>query len=286
MYDMLSSSSLLVILQALVMQASLGDEAAGSFRALKSLRHQHTDLSNTTFGKPRGLKTLRTISSPVPPKVVGSRHCRHTSHLMYYLLRHHQGQCVRMHARADARRDDSGPETRIAMTGVTMCGIENLNECTTSQLEGMYIDTLWDYYRNGRQTLTNEEFDRLKMELYWQGSCVPNLRRYEIQFTKALLAYACGKPLLSIPEYEILRNRIKSSSRLQDITRFLLRLYSEGIQNVIPEQFERLMDDQGIGIRISRKFLAERASSTDTLLSVIGTVFVMEVLMAVIFFAK
>ena len=57
--------------------------------------------------------------------------------------------------------------------------------CSLADLEMMYIDALWNYYNGGDFTLTDDQYDRLKEELNWQGSGFPTLRRYEVQFVQA-----------------------------------------------------------------------------------------------------
>lgn len=51
------------------------------------------------------------------------------------------------------------------------CELDVLEACTLADLELMYIDALWTYYHpdtKGQFNLSDEDFDRLKDELYWQ----------------------------------------------------------------------------------------------------------------------
>ena len=42
----------------------------------------------------------------------------------------------------------------------------------------------------------------LRLELNWQGSGFPTLRRYEVEFVSASLSYARGEPIVSDDKYE------------------------------------------------------------------------------------
>ena len=105
----------------------------------------------------------------------------------------------------------------------------------------MYIDALWNYYNGGNFTLSDEQYDRLREELNWQGSGFPTLRRYEVQFVEAAISYARGEPVVTDAEYEDLKRKVKASGKRDDVTALLL--YAKGQQLLDPEQFERLTDE-------------------------------------------
>ena len=48
----------------------------------------------------------------------------------------------------------------------------------------MYIDALWAYYKDGKPIASDEDFEKLKMELNWQGSGFPTLHREEVEFVE------------------------------------------------------------------------------------------------------
>jgi hypothetical protein len=54
----------------------------------------------------------------------------------------------------------------------------------------------------GSFTLSDEQYDRLREELNWQGSGFPTLRRYEVGFVSASIAYARGEEIVTDEEYE------------------------------------------------------------------------------------
>ena len=105
----------------------------------------------------------------------------------------------------------------------------------------MYIDSLWNYYNGGDFTLTDEQYDRLREELNWQGSGFPTLRRYEVQFVEAAISYARGDPKVSDKEYEELKRKVKAAGKRDDVTALLL--YTKGQQLLEPEQFNQLRDE-------------------------------------------
>ena len=105
----------------------------------------------------------------------------------------------------------------------------------------MYIDSLWNYYNGGDFTLTDEQYDRLRDELNWQGSGFPTLRRYEVQFVEAAISYARGEAKVTDQEYEELKRKVRSAGKRDDVTALLL--YTKGQQLLEPAQFEQLRDE-------------------------------------------
>ena len=77
------------------------------------------------------------------------------------------------------------------------CSIDDPSSCSLADLEMMYIDSLWNYYNGGSFTISDEDYDRLREELNWQGSGFPTLRRYEVSFVSAAISYARGEPVVT-----------------------------------------------------------------------------------------
>ncbi|CAK0883636.1 unnamed protein product [Prorocentrum cordatum] len=95
----------------------------------------------------------------------------------------------------------------------------------------MYIDTLWAYYNDGTQLLSDEQYNKLKEELAWQGSGFPQLRREEVEFVKASLAYHRGEPIATDEEWEQLKQNVLAvggNQKRTDVAAFLL--YSKGAE--------------------------------------------------------
>lgn len=257
-------------------------------QATKPYHIHEAELDNTTLGKPAQSAISAQQASLLPNSLLASRSstvshahpfsvpmlakpdldyapafsksCPRTSYTLYTQLRRQHGLAppLTMCAAGD-EGESTVKDTKIAeglpsLKGLTPgeimdCDINNLEGCTASQLEVIYIDALWDYYTTGTKALSDDEFDQLKMELNWQGSGVPTLKRNEIKFVEASLAYARGEPILSDEEYEKLKNEIKSKGKRKEVTSFLL--YVKGTKSLNADQFEKFakqMDEEGIKI--------------------------------------
>lgn len=130
-----------------------------------------------------------------------------------------------------------------------MCSIDSLEGCSLADLEVMYVDALWTYYQKGEFTLTDDQYDRLKDELNWQGSGFPTLKRFEVKFVEASIAYARGEPIVSDEEYEDLKAQVKANGKRSDVTALLL--YAKGQQLLDADQYEALSDEMfKLGIEV------------------------------------
>jgi hypothetical protein len=140
----------------------------------------------------------------------------------------------------------------------------DLDNIKPSDMEMMYINSLWAYYTEGKAILSDEEFARLKEELNWQGSGFPTLRREEIEFVKAVLAYAKGAPILSDEEYNNLKDRIKAKGKRQDVTAFLTLV--KGQELLSPEEFAKLKGGmKAAGVQAARSASATLSKTPNTL---------------------
>lgn len=129
------------------------------------------------------------------------------------------------------------------------CKVQDLDQCSVAELQVMYIDALWNYYNGGPNKLTDEEFDRIKTELCWQGSGFPTLRRYEVEFVEASLSYYRGEPVVSDEKYEELKKKVRDSGKRKDVTAMLL--YTKGQEQLPPDKFEAFaetMRDIGVDV--------------------------------------
>jgi len=142
---------------------------------------------------------------------------------------------------------------------------DNFEGCTLADLELMYVDALWNFYHpstKGQFTLSDEDFDRLKDELYWQGSGFPTLRREEIDFVEASIAYARGKPVMSDEDYEALKNEVQAKGEKRaDVTALLL--YTKGQQLLEEDEYELLAGEmKKLGIEVGLRGAACTLSKT------------------------
>lgn len=82
---------------------------------------------------------------------------------------------------------------------------------TIAEKERIFLDSLQSYYVNGRQLLPDEDFDRLKEDLQWNGSPVVVLNRDEAKYLAAMQAYLKGTPILSDAEFDSLKRELKEA---------------------------------------------------------------------------
>jgi hypothetical protein len=123
--------------------------------------------------------------------------------------------------------------------------------CSRADLEQMYIDAVYDYYKGGAKKfpLSDEVYDKLKEELAWQGSQFPQLKRYEVEFVEASLSYAKGEPIMSDADYENLKQRVKGNGKREDVSAMLL--YIKGQQLLDAEQYAALSENmKSLGIDV------------------------------------
>merc|ERR1712187_59621 len=92
---------------------------------------------------------------------------------------------------------------------------------STEQLKEMYIDAIWTYHEKGKMVLSNAQFDKLKNELNRRGSGFTSLRRDDVKFVEAYLAYARGEPILSDKDYEQLKSKVFSKGKIEEMAEFL-----------------------------------------------------------------
>jgi len=139
----------------------------------------------------------------------------------------------------------------------------DLEACTVAQLEEMYVDALWAYYKDGVQILTDEQYDKLRQELSWQGSGFPTLKRYEVEFVKAALAYWSGEAVVSDEEWKELKAKVKSDKEREDVTAFLL--YTKGKQALDPETFDKMSTEmRRLGVNVRREGINIRDVTLNT----------------------
>eukprot|EP00930_Biecheleria_cincta_P029529 TRINITY_DN20532_c1_g1_i1.p1 TRINITY_DN20532_c1_g1~~TRINITY_DN20532_c1_g1_i1.p1 ORF type:complete len:558 (-),score=120.83 TRINITY_DN20532_c1_g1_i1:95-1723(-) len=119
--------------------------------------------------------------------------------------------------------------------------VDNIDNYTVLELEEIYIDALWAYYRKKQSMLSDEEFDAVKRALYSKNSRFPTLKRHEVAFVEAALAYYRGEPVVSDQEYEELKAAVEASGKRKDVTAFLL--YERGEQFLSAEQYASMKEE-------------------------------------------
>jgi hypothetical protein len=77
--------------------------------------------------------------------------------------------------------------------------------------ERIFLEAIQSYYFNGRTLINDEEFNKLKEDLLWEGSNVANLNRRETLFMNAMIAYKQGTEIMSDEEFDALKLELKEA---------------------------------------------------------------------------
>jgi len=83
---------------------------------------------------------------------------------------------------------------------------------TREEKERVFLDSIQQYYYSGKSTLPDDQFDRLREDLAWEGSLLVNLKREETLFMNAAIAYRKGTPIISDTEYDQLKKTLKENN--------------------------------------------------------------------------
>ena len=170
--------------------------------------------------------------------------------------RAHRGGCRR---RASVRRGAAEPSSEASTAEVgPACDVNALKDgdfsgCSLKDLEMMYVDAVWSFYKEDEDgMLDNETYDKLKLELNFQASGMPDLSRREVEFVEASIMFARGKPIMGDGEYEALKSEVKSMGpKKMDITAMLLSV--KGQEYLTAEQYAELAEkmlQMGINVGI------------------------------------
>jgi hypothetical protein len=78
--------------------------------------------------------------------------------------------------------------------------------------EKLYLDCLDAFYNEGgKQVLSDDEYEQLKLDLEFEGSAIAVYAADEIKFILANKRFSMGKAVLSDSEYDALRTRLKEA---------------------------------------------------------------------------
>lgn len=81
---------------------------------------------------------------------------------------------------------------------------------TREEKERIFLDTIQQYYYGGNTSLSDDQFNRLKEDLSWEGSALVTLNRNETLFMNAVQAYNKGSPIISDKEFDDLKVSLKN----------------------------------------------------------------------------
>ena len=83
---------------------------------------------------------------------------------------------------------------------------------TKEEKERIFLDSIQSYYFSGKARLPDDQFDKLKEELTWEGSPLTTLSRNETLFMNAITAYNRGKPILTDPQFDDLKRSLRDTN--------------------------------------------------------------------------
>eukprot|EP00904_Undaria_pinnatifida_P001103 jgi/Undpi1/10994/HiC_scaffold_30.g13295.m1 len=82
---------------------------------------------------------------------------------------------------------------------------------TTGEKERIFMDAIQSFYYNQRQMLDDDDFDKLKEDLSWEGSQVVLMNRDEQLFMSAMAAYSRGEKIIDDAEFDRLKASLRES---------------------------------------------------------------------------
>jgi hypothetical protein len=82
---------------------------------------------------------------------------------------------------------------------------------TREEKERIFLDTIQQYYYDGKTSLSDERFNRLKEDLSWEGSVLVTLNRNETLFMNAIQAWNKGAPILGDKEFDDLKLSLRQA---------------------------------------------------------------------------
>mmetsp|Transcript_489 Transcript_489/g.546 ORF Transcript_489/g.546 Transcript_489/m.546 type:complete len:347 (-) Transcript_489:446-1486(-) len=83
---------------------------------------------------------------------------------------------------------------------------------TREEKERIFLDSIQSYYFEGKNGLSDIQFDKLRSDLSWEGSALVNLNRNETLFMNACQAYNKGKPIINDLEFDDLKMSLRMSN--------------------------------------------------------------------------
>ena len=110
--------------------------------------------------------------------------------------------------------------------------------------ERVFIDAIQSYYFDGRQVLSDAEFDQLKEDLAWEGSDYAVLSRDENRFLSAMAAYGKGEEsIMSDAEFDELKASLKAQGSIVAVSKEPRCFIDTGVCSVTftPDRFRAIV---------------------------------------------
>ena len=81
---------------------------------------------------------------------------------------------------------------------------------SVEEKERVFVEAMQAYFYDGREVLSDKDFDQLKEDLLWEGSQVAAMNREETKYVAAMQAYMQGAPMMSDKDFDELKASLKS----------------------------------------------------------------------------
>merc|ERR1719311_642898 len=106
------------------------------------------------------------------------------------------------------------PKGKVQLEEFKACALGNPDWSMAGALtvcEVIYIDSLANYYTNGRVILNDEDYNDLKEYLYGEGSSLPQLSMDEAKFVTAVFRFHRGDVIMDEQVYAALKKKLQDA---------------------------------------------------------------------------
>jgi hypothetical protein len=106
------------------------------------------------------------------------------------------------------------PKGKVLLEDFKACALGNPDWSMAGALtvcEVIYIDSIANYYTNGRVILNDEDYNDLKEYLYGEGSSLPQLSMDEAKFVTAVYRFHRGDVIMEEPVYAALKKKLQDA---------------------------------------------------------------------------
>ena len=85
-------------------------------------------------------------------------------------------------------------------------------QLTIQAKEKLFLDACSAFHNDGKQLLSDEEYEKLKKDLAFEGSSLTMMSREEIRFMVAAARWQEGRPIMPDEEFDTLRRKLKEKN--------------------------------------------------------------------------
>jgi len=160
---------------------------------------------------------LALVNTAVAALVLSPLHARHAGtpacvapHQLLAHRAHHRGAQVAVSMQQPTL--DEGSASFYAEFKTSDAETGDQTSISFAEKEKLYLECLDAYYNEGgKQLLPDDEYERLKTDLNFEGSLISTFSADEIKFILANKRYAMGSPTLNDAQYDALRSKLREA---------------------------------------------------------------------------